>query len=186
MRYSLFIFLGLLFASFSCEKEELSLYASQEVLFARIQENDIREDSFQGWFIDNSGQIKGFSLSRNPALDWKGFTESGFNSKEEIYHNLMQSDTTFLSIPAGEIYKYYQLIEPASRGLLTEYENNGNITDKSSYFAIQYFPEEQKYRWVLLNSEGSVEVFNTTKEAEKITDWLREIDQLAVNYSQPE
>lgn len=176
MKYTALVLLSILFMSFQCKKDDEDPMANQDVLFARIYENHAWGDAFEGWIIDNSGIIRGFSLSRNPQIDWIGFTKSGFNSAEEINHNFMQTDTTLEGIPIADLYKYYQLIPEASKGILSEASQEGADMGQYSYYALQFFPGEMKYRWVLLRSEGDFSVSNTSKDAGKILAWLKDID----------
>ncbi len=179
MKYSIIVIFSILFMSFQCTKDLDGPVMDQEILFARIYENHAWSHNFSGWIIDNAGYIRGFSLDRNPDLDWKRFSESGFNSAEEVFHNIMQTDTTLSNISLSDLFKYYQLIEPASKGALSEAESGGADMGQKSYFAIQYFPELKSYRWVLLNSEGDFHIRNISPEAQKIYDWLRRVDQIA-------
>lgn len=156
--------------------------ADQEILFAKIYENHAWGYNFNGWIIDNAGYIRGFSLQRNPNLDWKRYSDSGFNSAEEIFHNIMQTDTTLTKVSLSDLFKYYQLIEPASKGALSEAESGGADMGQDTYFALRYFPDLKKYRWVILNSEGDFRIHNISPEAVKIYNWLRKVDQLASNY----
>lgn len=176
MKYSILVIISILFMSFQCEKDENDPLADQDVLFARVFENHAWGDIFEGWFIDNAGYVRGFSLDRNPELQWINFSEAGFNSLEEIFQNIMQADTTLATLPIAELYKYFQLIPEASKGVLTEASQLGADMGQFSYYALQFFPENKRYRWVLLKSAGDFTISNTSKEASRILSFLRDID----------
>ena len=179
MKFSILAILFILFVSFQCTKDLEDPIADQEILFAKIYENHAWANNFSGWIIDNAGYIRGFSLQRNPDLDWKKYSDSGFNTAEELFYNIMQTDTTLTNISLSELFKYYQLIEPASKGVLSESESGGADMGQNTYFAIQYFPELKSYRWIVLNSEGDFQVHNISPEAGKIYHWLKQVDQFA-------
>lgn len=176
MKYSILVILSILFMSFQCEKDENDPLADQDILFARIFENHAWGDIFEGWFIDNAGYVRGFSLYRNPDLQWINFSEAGFNSTEEVFQNIMQADTTLTTLPIVDLYKYYQLIPEASKGVLSEADPQGADMGQYSYYALHFFPEENKYRWVLLKSAGDFTISNTSKEASKILSFLQDVD----------
>jgi len=167
--------------AFECTKESNEVLLPQDVLFARIYANYAWGESFDGWLIDRKGNVKGFSLSRNPQLDWMNFTESGLNSREEVLHNLYQTDTVYSVVDPNELVRYYEMIEPASRGILKEKESNAADMGQYSYYAIQYIPRKNLYRWVMLNSEGDNPLSNLSAEAQEIADWLQEVDKLALD-----
>lgn len=182
MKFSILIILSILLMSFQCERDELDPLADQDVIFARIFENHAWGNTFEGWIIDNAGYVRGFSLDRNPQLKWIKFSEAGFNSVDEVFQNFLQTDTTFTILPLADLYKYYQLIPEASKGILSEASQQGADMGQFSYYALQYFPEDKKYRWVLLKSSGDFTISNTSKEAVKILSFLKDIDSsLGIN-----
>lgn len=180
MRNSLVFIAAILFMAFECTKEDSEVMLPQDIVFARIYANYAWGESFDGWLIDRMGNVKGFSLNRNPQLDWQDFTESGLNSREEVLHNLRQTDTIYSVVDPVELTRYYDLIRPASKGILKEKETGAADMGQFSYYAIQYMPRENLYRWVLLHSEGDNPLINLSPEAGQIYNWLQEIDRLAI------
>lgn len=178
MKKLLIICFSFLFLAFECsELNENDPMVNQDILFAKIYKNDAMGQHIEGWFIDNTGYVKGFSNLRNTSLDWKYTSDGGFISEEDLIYNYLQSDTTFANLRIPELIQYYNRSLNAVKGTLTESDfaevNKGQI----SYYTLQYFPENNKYKFVLMESQGDYIVQNTSNDAVRIADWLKSIDR---------
>jgi hypothetical protein len=171
------IFLSLMLLSFQCEDELDDPIASQDIVFAKIYVNHAWGDSLDGWFIDNAGYVKGFSNQRNPEIDWKEMLDGGFISKSDLLYNYSQCDTLYTQIPLAELFEYYEKIDAASKGSLTEGANQGADMGQISYYCLRYDPLKAQYRFILLNSYGDWKIENTSPEANKIYNWLTTINK---------
>ena len=175
--------------AFECsEVSENDPVARQDILFARIYQNHAWGDQLEGWFIDNAGYVKGFSNQRNQSLDWINSSEGGFITENDLFHNYLQSDTTFMNLTMTELYRYYSKTQEAIKGTLTERESGGADMGQFSYYILEYFPDIKKYKFVIMESNGDFIIRNTSSEAGQIAQWLKRIDKdlAMVDYSEVE
>ncbi|HYW94867.1 MAG TPA: hypothetical protein VE870_04720 [Bacteroidales bacterium] len=182
MKPLVLVFITLLLMSFQCTKDTDDPIVSQDILFARIYENNAWGHQLNGWFIDNTGDVRGFSILRNPDMAWHPLYEGGFISRDSLLMNLSQSDTTLFKVPLPDLFNYYSLIGEAARGTVTEKENRGADMGQLSNYCLLYFPEEKQYKFVLLESSGDWQVHNISEAAQKINAWLNEISHEVTLY----
>ncbi len=175
---TLSLLLAVLFlTAFQCTKDTEDPVVDQDILFARIYENNAWGHQLSGWFIDHAGIVRGFSLSRNPQMTWYPIADGGFITEEKLLNDFSQSDTTYMNVPLPDLFNYYSLIADAARGTLTEKENKGADMGQISNYCLLYFPEDKQYKFVLLESYGDWEVQNISSEAVKINTWLDQISR---------
>jgi hypothetical protein len=179
MKKVLMILAWILMVSSQCSEKFETDIPGQEAVFAKIYENHAWGHSFEGWIIDKSGNVRGFSLSRNPDLQWNRFSDSRYISVEKMEENMIQTDTVYLNIDRNSLVKYYLLIPEAARAILTEASTSGADMGQVSYYALEFFPEDRQYRWILLESYGDYVIENTSPEAEQIAAWLKKTDSLS-------
>ncbi len=171
----LIVFTGIILLSFQCEKDDPDPMVQQDYLFAYIYSNYAWGTHINGWVIDNTGKVRGFSNEGNPDFIWHPPHDGGFISKEELTENFMQTDTTFFMIEPSELFYNYELIGSASKGTLTE-EARGADMGQRSYYCFTYDAEEKLYRFVTLSSKGDFDIENKSPAAGKIVAWMKEIN----------
>ncbi len=169
------IVIVLILTSFQCTKDIEDPLVNQQILFARIYENQAWGHQLEGWFIDNTGFVRGFSLGRNPQLDWNRMSDAGYISLEKLTMNFNQTDTTFTKVPLQDLFNYYSFIDDAAKGALTEKQGHGNDMGQESNYCLLYFPVEKQYKFVLLESTGDWEIHNIAPYAGRINAWLDRI-----------
>lgn len=157
----------------------------QEIIFLKIYENHAWGHSFGGWLIDGEGNVRAFDLRKMTEIDWIQFDEEGYISGRDLLKNSQQTYKTWFSVDHSDLNYYYSLIEEASRGILTEGSSNGADMGQNTWYALKYFPENRKYKAVLLYSYGDWIIENTSREANKITRWLTGIDNQVQELSVP-
>ena len=81
------------FYAFQCTKDTEDPIVNQDILFARVYENNAWGHQIEGWFIDNAGFVRGFSLSRNPDMIWHPLLEGGFISEETLLNECFPEQT---------------------------------------------------------------------------------------------
>ncbi len=184
MKYlSILIFLSFLLLAFECSKDDNDPMLKQDVLFVRMYENHAWGDQYEGWLIDNSGFIRGFSAERNPEMEWLDLSGGSFITENIVLEQYYHTDTTFMNLPLSDLVKYYQMIPAASRGILKEAVPNGADMGQMSYYGLILDEENSRYRFILLESYGDFIINNTAEESQKLAGWMKDLDQL-ISYNQ--
>lgn len=183
MKLIVFVSLSFLLLAFECTKEENDPMLNQDVLFVRIYENHAWGDQYEGWFIDNSGYIRGFSINRNPEIEWLDLSGGGFINENKVLKQYYHTDTTYSNLPFTDLVKYYLMIPAASKGILKEAVPNGADMGQISYYGLMLDEASSRYRFILLESYGDYIINNTSEESEKIAGWMKDLDQL-ISYHQ--
>lgn len=161
--------------SISCEKDNYQILSDQPVLFQFNYINYAWGYQHTGWFIDPYGSIHGYNLPNK----WVFPESDGYISKIDLLTNLRSADKEYVyRISSSELATYTNLIIRASNGAISDLVNAACDAGVASYNCYIWDTGKQKYKAVLLKQDGDFEQKNTSKEAEKITDWLEEISQI--------
>jgi len=176
MKPARFVFLmSLLVALVSgCEKMYYHAPLDQPVFFEYRYLNYAWGVADHGWLIDSEGQQRGFDFPE----EYRRPDSTGHISLEDLTHNLGQTDTLLQSVSQKEFEKYARLIRGAAQGILSEKEARGADMGSATLSCYAYDPETGSYTYVLLAVAGDWEQYNQSAEAEKLVDWLKDLDGL--------
>ncbi len=108
------IIAAVMLMAFQCTKDTDDPVVDQDILFARIYENHAWGHLLEGWFIDHTGVVRGFSLSRNPEMNWKSIHDGGLIAEADLLTDYAQTDTTYTTIPLPDLFNYYSFIPEAA------------------------------------------------------------------------
>jgi hypothetical protein len=143
----------------------------QKVLFEMAYENYAWGYQKRGYFIDNKGKIKKYIVLLND--NWRR-ADSGYISKEYLDHNYQQADSTIGKINKNELCRYYQLIESASKEILSKNEDSMIDAGSNAFLAYLWDNTKKKYKVVFLRKDGDIIQDNLNPDAIAITNWLRQ------------
>ena len=153
-----------------CEKEPCGCVEGQPVLFEYRYVNHAWGYQEHGWLIDSNGQVRRFQMPG----DYKVPDSTGTLSREDLLHNLSQTDSVTHTIDQADLDFYASLIQGAADGETGDSRNIAADAGSSVLSCYQYDPETDTYRYVFLAQSGDWEQFNTSHEAETLVEWLRE------------
>ena len=157
-----------------CEKEFYVAPMDQPVVFEYRYLNNAWGVADHGWLIDSEGRQMGFDFPE----DYRWPDSTGHLSLEDLTHNLGQTDTLLQVISRKKFDKYVRLIRGAADGSLSERRVVGADMGSATLSCYAYDPKTETYQYVLLAAKGSLEQFNQSPEAEKLVDWLKDLDGL--------
>ena len=165
-----------LLAALMCGCEETYYYApaDQPVFFEYRYLNNAWGVADHGWLIDSEGKQRGFDFPEA----YRRPDSTGHLSLEDLNYNLGQTDTLLQVISRKKFEKYTRLIGGAALGLLSEKEARGADMGSATLSCYAYDPKTGTYQYVLLATAGDWEQSNQSAEAEKLVDWLEDLDGL--------
>jgi hypothetical protein len=125
----------------------------------------------KGFYIDNKGRWYTFNHSHEP---WQPADEKRVEEKELI--EKFQNKTLQGYIDMSELKKMYKLVEPASKGSLSQPEHLCADFGIISYKAYIYDEDSTTYTPVILYRAGDVGQKNLSFAGRTLFEWLRKID----------
>jgi hypothetical protein len=155
-----------------CEKEYYYGPENQPVYFEHHYINHAWGVADRGWMIDNEGRIRGYDRPEN--YRWPDST--GHLSFEDLEYNLSQTDTLLFSLNRKELEMHTRLIGGAADGALSDRTQRGADMGSGTLSCYIYDPATGSYKHVLLTASGDWEQSNQSAEAEKLLEWLTELD----------
>lgn len=160
-----FIFLIL----FGCQKK----YASIEHGFFTFEyKNAAWGQQYKGWMINSEGKVLSFESPQK----WNKVDSNGYITPALLEENINSCDSELEKVSKRKMYKYNKLISGASIGSYSEKSNTAYDLGTSTYSCYTFDKEKGQYKKVILAVEGDFSYKNTSSEAEKIMNWLKEID----------
>ena len=155
-----------------CEKVTYDIYdPDQLVLFQREHINYAWGYQHYGFFVDTSGIVRSYGLPES----WNFADDNGYITKAELHENFSKAIQEDCSVEKCEILKNYSLLLAAQSGNLTDPENVAADAGTTSYFGYVYEPSGNRYKQILIRQNGDFEVRNTSREAQKIYEWLKQV-----------
>lgn len=170
---------GLLVLSFflftRCEKSggELSCYdppEGQPVYFQYRYINFAWGYQDHGWLIDVLGNVRYFEYPE----DFRSPDSTGFLSREDLEHNLTETDSLITTIGQLELEAHVALIQGAAAGEIGELQHRAYDAGTSTLACYLYDSGQDAYRYVFLGMSGDWEQFNQSEEAGDLVEWLRQ------------
>ena len=155
----------------ACEREYYEGPEDQPVYFEYQYINFAWGVAFNGWMIDNEGNVRGYDFPEN----YRSPDSLGYLSTEDLNYNLSQTDTLLQNIKQKELERYTRLISGAADGALSDRTTRGADMGASILSCYAYDHSTGLYKHVLLSQAGDQEQFNQSSEAEELVEWLKEL-----------
>jgi hypothetical protein len=128
----------------------------------------------QGFFIDNSGEVRGYHV--NESVLWNWANNSGYITEEALEANFNSATSVLTRISSQELYCRYLMIGSASKGTLSEGKNTACDAGAAVYLCYQWDASQDKYKQILLSMEGDWTQYNQNPTAISLTSWLKHIE----------
>jgi len=125
-----------------------------------------------GWLIDGSGRVRYFEYPS----DFRTPDSTGYLSREDLEHNLAQTDSLINTIGQEELEAHTALIPAAAAGEIGERTHRAYDAGTSTLACYLYNSEKDAYRYILLGISGDWEQFNLSEEAGDLVEWLRQFN----------
>lgn len=155
-----------------CEKITNDLFdVDQLVLFQKEYINHAWGYQHSGIFIDTTGIVKSYNLP----VSWNFPDQDGYISESKLNENFDKALKDECSVDKGEILRHFNLLYVAQIGTITDPVNVAADAGTTSYYGYIYEPARNRYKQILLRQNGDFEVKNTSREAQKIYEWLEQI-----------
>jgi hypothetical protein len=130
----------------------------------------------EGWIIDSSGSLRSFNYDIPDSM-WLAFTDS-FISQEEMEKILSLSSLTERKVPMDTLTGMGRLIEPASKGALSDPADRCRDAGGLVYEAYMLDSLKGGFRIILLYEAGDWAMKNISTEAQILYTWLMAIDNM--------
>jgi hypothetical protein len=169
--------IGLLFClmlALGCSKNdntEVSL--NQAVLFQVEYENYAWSYQHSGFIIDSSGAVRKFSLPET----WQRADSDGYISASGMHANIQQLDPVFCHINKDTLKKYILKLGLVAPYGLTQPEFGSCDGGIVQYSGFVYNSYTNKYKRILIKETGDELINNKSPEADKIYNWLLNIQK---------
>jgi hypothetical protein len=165
------LLLVLVFLMMACDKDAYDAPEEQPVFFEYHYMNHAWGVQDHGWLLDQHGNIRRFDFPEN----YNSVIHGDFLSLEQLEHNLGQADSVVGEVNANKLEKQVRLIQGASEGEITRIHWQGADMGLGVYSCYKYDAEQNAYQFILLSADGDYQQYNQSSEAEKLSDWLKEV-----------
>jgi len=143
----------------------------QNILFEVCHVNEAWGHTFEGFYVDKTGNAYSYSDVPLPGASWdETHTEETLQFRHSYNQQLIGT------IDLNTLYEKYQLIQPASEGELSDRVIACMDYGQQYYVAYQYDSDSGTYTPVLLHDAGDYAQKNFAEEAEQLFEWLQTID----------
>ena len=166
-----FFIIGLTLFMGACKKEVYIAPEDQPVYFEYHFANFAWGVQDFGWLLDRHGTIRRFELPE----EYNSVIHGDYLSLEQLEDNLGQADSVVGEVNATKLERKIWLIEGASEGEITKVHRQGADRGLGVYGCFKYNPEMQAYQYILLSADGDHQQYNRSADAEKLSDWLKEL-----------
>ena len=165
------IIMGLTLLIGACKKEQYLAPEDQPVYFEYHFTNFAWGVQDFGWLIDRDGKIWSFEFPDG----YHTAIHGDYLSLEQLEDNLGQADSLIGDVDVKELDKKVKWIQGASGGELTKIHRRGADAGLGVYACYKYDPSVEAYQFILLSADGDYQQYNRSPDAEKLTDWLKEL-----------
>lgn len=179
--YTAAIVLVLLCLFTNCQKEAESLnkFENETVLFQYEYTNQAWIDTHSGWFVDASGNIKGYDKSdefeSGLTSNWKYTDSQGFISRQDLFYNYEQADSLIGNIDTTILSEKAKLIPHTIDGEITSYDIYIEDIGLMCLYCYQWDETKQKYKRQVLQVSGGYIQTNTAAAAIELTTYLNQL-----------
>ena len=167
-------FVGLVFLSLTCEKEEAIVAPkanSQEVLFEVSYINFAWGEQASVFYVKSDGTVK----LQNGKPRYLSDELKGQLTEVQIKENLALATSTKKQIATTELTKYSALIGDLKKESFSKRIQNGADMGAYTYTAYQFSETEKVYNAIKLAEEGDWSSYNLDPNAKVITAWLKSL-----------
>ncbi len=154
-----------------CERVGYDAPEEQAVYFEYHYVNHAWGLRDNGWLIDGDGAIRRFEFPE----DYNTGMHGDFLNLEQLEHNLGQADSVLGEVGSKKLEKQIQMIQGASLGELSKVHPRGADMGSGAYTCFKYDPNENAYQIIVLELWGDNQRYNSSSEAEKLAEWLKEL-----------
>ncbi len=124
-----------------------------------------------GWLMDSTGTVRYFEVPEK----WMVPSTDAAIEIPGIENYVSRADSVITKVDRSVLIRKAQLIDTAAKGEFTEPENVMADAGSWSYYALQYDPDRETYKRILLKQDGDWEIENLSEAAMELYDWMREI-----------
>lgn len=171
------LFLFLTVFLFSCDEpdsvptEDETELPTLAVLFEANYINFAWGYQHNGWFLDNHGKLKKYSISSS--LEWKSPDNQGYISKEDLTANYALATTPFVEVARSIVRQKETLIEGSINGQLSDPVNRGADIGGFGWYCYVWDADKEMYKRQILGASGDWEQFNLEPDAQALLKWLQ-------------
>jgi hypothetical protein len=148
-------------------------FSKQRILFSVQYVNYAWSYTNNGFMVDSAGNVCSYNLSENSK--WNNADSLNFISEEDMNENLSLCTRLSEGITKDTLQYYINKINAARKGKLIESDVYMADAGIKQYWAYVYDADTKKYKQILLNQWGDVQITNSAYEASEITQWLNRI-----------
>lgn len=158
-----------------CDKDGIEDYEAPEdqpVLFEYRYVNLAWGYFENGWLIDSKGNINSYNLP----VEFNIPDSNGYISREDLLHNLNQTDSITFTFGTKDLDYYTGLISGAAKGKVGEAESIAADAGSSVLSCYLYDADKDMYQYIFLASSGDWQQFNQSGEAKILINWMKGLD----------
>lgn len=123
-----------------------------------------------GFIIDADGNLREFNLPES----WNYPGDDGYITVAEMDENFQQLGETKCKVSVYDVTCFTKMLNDARSGKITEAKHRMCDFGADSYGGFLYEPEQDRYKYVFIRLTGDYYKENTSREAGKIYEWLKE------------
>ena len=169
--YRIYSILALAMLVNSCDKEVYQAPEEQPVYFEYHFANYAWGYQNHGWLVDAEGTIRRFEFPESYNQGGHG----DYLTLEQLEANLGQADSVIGEVGTRKLEKQIGLIQGAADGQITKIHRQGADMGLGVYSCFKYDPEQKAYQIILLFADGDCQQYNKSTDAEKLTEWLKDL-----------
>jgi hypothetical protein len=155
----------------ACEKEGYHAPEEQPVYFEYHFINHAWGYQDFGWLVAGNGKIWSFEYPDSYQMAVHG----DFLSLEQLQHNVEQADSIIGEVSQAVLERKKDLIPVAAEGEIKDFQRQGADMGVGLFACYKYDPTEDAYQYILLSMTGDHQRYNSSKEADKLVEWLKEV-----------
>ncbi|MDD4967826.1 MAG: hypothetical protein PHT07_00170 [Paludibacter sp.] len=167
--YIYFLFLlGLI----SCSEEIPVL--KQKIYFEKHYVNMAWIPQSTGFLVDSTGNVLQFSWVEVFHI-WYDPDSTGMVSSSNMDKNISYCQPAVIHINADTLKHYVDKIYEASKGKVSDPQHVMADAGTTTYSAFIFDPKTNRYKQVLLKTDGDISTTNSAPAADEIYQWLKRI-----------
>lgn len=167
------LFLVFLFLIIGCDKDDDILSETdQTILFQCEYVNYAWGYQHNGWIIDSAGNVRRF---RKPE-QWHFVDSLGLISSKDMHDNIQKTDSIILKIDKQTLLYYFEKLKDASKGKLSEPRQEMFDAGIAQFSGYLYQEDSKKFKQVILRQIGDMAFENRSAEANKIYNWMLQLN----------
>jgi len=121
-----------------------------------------------GWFIDSSGNVKGYNLPHN----WKYADSLGYILKDSLELNYNNTDTLLFQVEKQELLEKAKMIEKTINGKLSAKTHTAFDAGSAVLYCYYWDRKKGAYKIIFLAESGDFEQHNLDTSGIALSNWL--------------